>query len=305
MLASPSVRRSTGTSSSTTSSSSSTVGCSNWRRLKARSWAVTVAVRSAARWICWTSSRASFSRSVRRSRKAGGGQHDQHLIVGLVRHAPGQAPDGLHLLHLPQVPLDLPAVGHVGQGGHRGHDHALRIADRGGVHAERHGRAVAHDTLHLLAHHAFPSGERPGQGPLAGRVRAAVGVGGRIQDVDHRLLHHRRREPQQPRDRTVDEGDPARRRLHQHHPGRDVVEHARLAQALGVELDPRRALGFRQPQILGDEPRLADLLGQPGDLDRRGRLVGHRGQDGFVHRSPGGLSRTGRRPGARSPRPAR
>ena len=248
---------------------------------------MTVAVRSAARSICWTSS-PGLLREVRATEQEGrGGQHDQHLIVGLVRHAPGQPPDGLHLLHLPQVPLDLPAVGHVGQGGHRGHDHALRIADRGGVHAERHGRAVAHDTLHLLAHHAFPSGQRPGQGPLARGVRAAVGVGGRIQDVDHRLLHRRRREPKQARDRTVDEGDPARRRLHQHDSGRNVVEHARLAQALGVELGPRRALGFRQPQILGDEPRLADLLGQPGDLDRRGRLVGHRGQDGFIHRSPG------------------
>ena len=98
--------------------------------------------------------------------------------------------------------------------------------------------------------------------------------------------------------RPVPEDDPARRGLGQHHAHRHVVQHRRQTGALGFQGRSGLALGLAQPGILRDQPRLADLLGEPRNLDRRGRLIRDGGQRGLVFvdqgAGPAGSPPTGR-----------
>ena len=88
-------------------------GSSSCLRLKASSWRVTDPARSAARRISSTSVRAGCSASTSpsaSSRVAGdGGQR----VVEVVRDAAREPADRLHLLRLPELILELAAVGDV------------------------------------------------------------------------------------------------------------------------------------------------------------------------------------------------
>ena len=92
---------------------SSTLGCSTWRRLKARSCLVSAAARSPAFMICSTGVAVGIvgAQAVQDQLAVAG--DDGQQIIEIVRHAAGQHADRFHLLRLPQLIFQLAAAGDV------------------------------------------------------------------------------------------------------------------------------------------------------------------------------------------------
>ena len=107
-MSSPMRRRSRRSMSPTTAFRSTTLGSSTCLRLKASSWRVRAAARSAACWMAWALSAQRMLFAARLLQQhLGVAADDGEQVVEVVGDAAGEPADGLHLLRLAELLLEL------------------------------------------------------------------------------------------------------------------------------------------------------------------------------------------------------
>ena len=146
VMSSPMRRRSIGSTFPTTLFMSSTRGCRICLRLNASSWRVSADARSAALRICFTSSLRG-SVGIESLHDDLGIQPDhRQQIVEVVGDAAGESSDGVHLLRLAELLLEISPLGKVDGDGHESEHSPSLVANGRG--REQSGEGLAGLSLH-------------------------------------------------------------------------------------------------------------------------------------------------------------
>jgi len=203
-----------------------------------------------------------------------------------VGHSSGKPPHRLHLLHLAEVLFYPAAVADVMKGAHRCDDVPAGVENRCGIDAQDGVNAVVPDHFNFFAAHRFAV-DCAGERPMVRFVGLAVAVKPGKSRLSGEFSGQLLRAPSELSHGSIAEGDPARRGLGQNHAHRNVVQHRRQSRPLSLQLGPGGTLRLSQSRVLRDQPGLADFLGQPGDLDGGGRLIGDGGEHHLVFVFPG------------------
>ncbi len=134
-----------------------------------------------------------------------------------------------------QQPLGAHALGDVLEDEHATHDLALLVADRRGADAHDDRAAVTPDVEHVLVLDDLPAEHRPRQRALVALEALALQRVELVAVVIADLVGQRPVAEDLGR-LAVGDDDPARRRLGQHHAGRQLLDRLLQAPLLGAQV---------------------------------------------------------------------